>query len=67
VPEVDGTNAKLTWTATSNVTYRLELNPDVSSMNWKAAPGDVMTLSNTASKLDSLTPSNRFYRVRVIP
>jgi len=62
-----GTNALLTWTAVSNVTYRLEFNPDLTPSNWNAIPGDVLGLSNTASKLDTLTPSNRFYRVQVLP
>jgi len=66
-PELASTNVLLTWTATSNVTYRLESNPDVNSTNWSAVPGDVTTLSNTASKLDALTSSNRLYRVRVLP
>ena len=66
-PQLAGSNALLTWTATSNVTYRLENNADVSSTNWTSLPGDVTTLSNTASKLDALTPSNRFYRVRALP
>jgi hypothetical protein len=66
-PELFGSNIKLTWTATSNVTYRLESNPAVGSTNWSAIPGDVTTLSNTASKLDALTSSNRFYRVHVLP
>jgi len=66
-PQLVGSNALLTWTATSNVTYRLENNADAGSTNWSAVPGDVTTLSNTANKLDVLTPSNRFYRVRVLP
>ncbi|MBI3851712.1 MAG: hypothetical protein HY298_15770 [Verrucomicrobia bacterium] len=66
-PQLVGSNALLTWTATSNVTYRLENNAGVGSTNWTAVPGDVTTLSNTASKLDALTPSNRLYRVRVLP
>ena len=66
-PELIGTNARLTWTAISNVSYRLEFNPDLSLSNWTALPGDVTTASNTASKLDALTSSNRFYRVRVLP
>jgi hypothetical protein len=62
-----GTNVLLTWTAVSNVTYRLEFNPDLTPSNWNAIPGDVLGLSNTASKLDTLTPNNRFYRVQVLP
>jgi hypothetical protein len=66
-PMLSGTNVLLTWTAISNIAYRLEFNPDLSSTNWSALPGDVIGLSNTASKLDTLTPSNRFYRVQVLP
>lgn len=66
-PELSGPDLRLIWTAISNTTYRLEFNPDLSPSNWNALPGDVTTLTNTASKLDALTSSNRFYRVRVIP
>jgi hypothetical protein len=66
-PQLAGSNVLLTWTATSNVTYRLEGSTNADLANWIAIPGDVTTLSNAASKLDALTPSNRFYRVRVLP
>jgi len=66
-PQLVGSNVLLTWTATSNVTYRLENNGNLAATNWTAITGDVTTPSNTASKLDALTPSNRFYRVRVLP
>jgi hypothetical protein len=66
-PELVGPDAKLTWTTTSNVTYRLAFIPAVASTNWSAITGDVTTLSNFASKLDPLTPSHRFYHVRVLP
>lgn len=66
-PELIGTDIKLTWTAVSNATYRLEFNPNLAPSNWVALPGDATVSSNTAMKLDALTPSNRFYRVRVLP
>jgi hypothetical protein len=66
-PELSGTDLKLTWTAMSNTTYRVEFNPDLVPSNWTALPGDVIGVSNTATKLDPLTPSNRLYRVRVLP
>jgi hypothetical protein len=66
-PELVGTDIKLTWTALSNATYRVEFNGDLISTNWNALPGDVTSSAITASKLDMLTPSNRFYRVRVLP
>jgi hypothetical protein len=66
-PTFSGTNVQLTWTAVSNVTYRLEFNPDLILSNWNAITGDILGSSNTASKQDTLTPSNRFYRVLVLP
>lgn len=66
-PVLSGSNVLLTWSAVSNTTYRVEFNPDLNPSNWNALPGDVAGASNTASKSDALTPSNRFYRVRVLP
>ncbi|MBI5385683.1 MAG: autotransporter-associated beta strand repeat-containing protein [Verrucomicrobia bacterium] len=66
-PELSGPDIRLLWTAVSNTTYRLEFNSDLNTSNWIGVPGDVTPLSNTASKLDALTSSNRFYRVRIIP
>jgi len=66
-PELAGPDLRLIWTAISNTSYRLEFNPDLNPTNWNALAGDVIGLSNTASKLDALTSSNRFYRVRVMP
>ena len=67
-PELVGSDLKLTWTAVSNISYRLEFNPDLATLtNWNPIPGDVTAVTNTASKLDPLTPSNRLYRVRILP
>jgi hypothetical protein len=66
-PSLAGSNVVLTWTAQSNTNYRLEFNPDLAPSNWNALPGDVLGLSNIASKFDAQTPSNRLYRVRVLP
>jgi hypothetical protein len=67
-PELLGADIKVTWTSVSNITYRLEFNPDLANLtNWNLIPGDVTAVSNTASKLDPLTPSNRLYRVRILP
>ena len=41
-PELSGTDFKLTWTVVSNVTYRVEFNPDLTISNWTALPGDVI-------------------------
>jgi hypothetical protein len=64
---LSGSNVTLTWTAVSNTTYRAEFNPDLNPSNWNALSGDVTAVTNMASKLDILTPSNRFYRIQVIP
>jgi hypothetical protein len=66
-PALSGSNVILFWRALSNITYRVDFNSDLNPSNWNALPGDVTSRSNTASKLDTLTPSNRFYRVRVLP
>ncbi|MSU61692.1 MAG: hypothetical protein EXS31_04720 [Pedosphaera sp.] len=66
-PEVSGTDIRLIWTGLPNTTYRLEFNPDLGLPNWIDLPGDVTSLGNTASKLDTLTSRHRFYRVRVVP
>ena len=66
-PQIMGSDFRLTWTAISNRTYRVEFNPSLDLSNWYALPGDVTALSNTASKLDPLTLSNRAYRVRLLP
>jgi hypothetical protein len=65
--QLSGSNITLTWTSISNITYRAEFNPDLTPSNWNALPGDVTAVTNMASKLDTLTPTNRFYRVRVVP
>jgi hypothetical protein len=66
-PERVGPDIKLTWTAVSNATYRLEFTPWLNSSNWSTLPGDVTAASNSASRLDVWTSSNRFYRVRSVP
>jgi hypothetical protein len=65
--QVLGTNLNLTWNAASNFTYRVEFKPGLAFSNWSALPGDVTSTGRTAAKLDPLTPSNRFYRVRLLP
>jgi hypothetical protein len=62
-PQLSGSNIILTWAAVSNATYRVQFNPDLSLSNWTALPGDVTAASNTASRIDPLTSSNRFYRI----
>jgi len=66
-PVVVGTNLQLSWLSVSNTVYRVEFNPDLQPSNWNALPGDVTAVGSNASKVDPLTPSNRFYRVEIVP
>jgi hypothetical protein len=66
-PELVGSTVRLTWMTLSNVTYRVEFKGDLDAMNWEALAGDVIGDGNPAIKLDTLTSSNRFYRVHVVP
>src|SRR4029077_4213562 len=60
-PSISGSNVLLSWTAVSNINYRLEYLPILSGSNWIDVPGDVTSQSNVATKLDQFTTSNRFY------
>jgi hypothetical protein len=66
-PQVAGPDLWFTWTAISNVTYRMEYETNLVSTNWTMIPGDVTTTSNTASKPHPVPATNRFYRVRALP
>ena len=65
-PAISGSNVVITWSAISNTTYRVEYNPNLMPSNWNALAGDVTSLSNSATKLDRLTPTNRSYRVLLL-
>jgi hypothetical protein len=62
---LEGKNVRLIWTAIPSATYRLEYKGALSETNWTELAGEVTALTNTASTLDLLTTSNRFYRVRL--
>jgi hypothetical protein len=66
-PLLVGSDLLLSWTAVSNTSYRVEFKPDPEVTNWNALSGDVTASNSTATKLYPLTPSNRFYRIRVLP
>jgi MBG domain (YGX type) len=61
------TNVVISWSAVSNGTYRVQYQPVLNATNWTDLIGDVTATGSTASKTDSLTTTNRFYRVRVQP
>jgi hypothetical protein len=56
----------ITWSAVSNGIYRVQYQPVLGTTNWTDLIGDVTATGNTASKNDSRTPTNRFYRVQVL-
>ena len=57
----------LQWTAIAGRTYRVEFTPDVSSTTWTDLLPDVLAVTNTASKTDSPTNPQGFYRVSLLP
>ncbi|HTL17705.1 MAG TPA: MBG domain-containing protein, partial [Patescibacteria group bacterium] len=61
------TDLLLSWTAVSNVTYRVQYKSDLNSTFWIDLPGDVVATSSTASRTDTRAAGNRFYRIRVLP
>ncbi|MCX6929802.1 MAG: MBG domain-containing protein, partial [Verrucomicrobia bacterium] len=60
------TNVVISWSAISNVTYRVEYSPDLSGTNWVDLEGDVTANGDTASKTDTHNAPSGFYRVRVL-
>jgi hypothetical protein len=66
--EVTGTNAVLTWSAISNLAYRLEYLDDVTLTNWVASLPDVVAADDTASATNvTAGQPARFYRVQLLP
>jgi hypothetical protein len=62
------TNVVITWSAVSNVTYRVKYQSDFASTNWQDLSPDVTATNTTASAMDhpaDATP--RFYRVQIVP
>ncbi|HYG24655.1 MAG TPA: hypothetical protein VEH04_17915 [Verrucomicrobiae bacterium] len=62
-----GTNLLLHWTAEPNATYRLEYSDALEGGPWNVLAGDVTALTNFAQKVEILGPTNRLYRLRVLP
>jgi hypothetical protein len=57
----------LAWIVLPNETYIPQFNSDLDPANWQDLSGVVTTVGDTASILDSVTTTNRFYRVLVVP
>src|SRR5258706_146651 len=58
---------RLQWTAIAGRTYHVEFKPNLSSTTWSNLPPDIVALTNVASTTDSLTTTQRFYRVSLLP
>jgi large repetitive protein len=57
----------LTWNAVSNASYRVQYRSQLDATTWTDLAGVVLASASTASKIDVLTPTNRFYRVQLLP
>ena len=58
----------LTWTAVSNLTYRAQYTPSLSTSNWFNLTPDITAKSNIATAVDysSVGDTRRYYRVSVV-
>jgi hypothetical protein len=66
-PALTSGNLTLSWSSFSGGTYRVQYKADLNSANWSNLVGDVTATGSTASKTDTRTISNRFYRVLLLP
>jgi hypothetical protein len=58
----------ITWSAISNVTYRVQYHSGFDVANWVDLTPDITATNDTASATDnSSDDARRFYRVRVVP
>ncbi len=56
----------LAWSAATNATYHVQFETDLNGNNWQDLAGEVTAVSDTASKTDTKTSTNRFYRIMVV-
>jgi hypothetical protein len=66
-PALTSSNLTLSWSSFSGGTYRVQYKPDLNTVNWSNLVGDVTATGSVASKTDTRTISNRFYRVLLLP
>jgi hypothetical protein len=57
----------LNWTATTGAAYQVQYISDLTATNWTDLGGLVMASNATAGLTDSITNSQRFYRVFQVP
>lgn len=62
------TNVVITWSAVSNVTYRMQYKSDLNNTNWVDLVPDFTATGNTASATNNPSgATQRFYRVKIVP
>lgn len=61
------TNVMITWSAASNLTYRVQSKTNLPDANWNDLQPTVTAISTNATYAEPLDSGHRFYRVMVIP
>jgi subtilisin-like proprotein convertase family protein len=62
------TNVVIQWSAVSNVTYRVQYQPNLNPVNWSNLVPDITASNSTASAIDHpIGAPRRFYRILVVP
>jgi len=63
---VSAGNFNLTWTAIPGQKYRVQFKNDLTDLNWSDLVPELTANLDTATKSDSLSVTQRFYRVLVV-
>ena len=66
LPVIAGTNVILSWTAVAGTDYSVQYKGNLSEPAWTALPVVITATNDTASTVETLTVSNRLYRVEVL-
>lgn len=64
---VSNGNFNLTWSAIPGQNYRVQYKDDLTAPNWNDLGPDLTATLTTATRQDSLSNTQRFYRVLVLP
>ncbi len=64
---VSGSNAAVVWSAVAGRSYRLQARDESHGTNWYDVPPDVTATNSLATGFDSLSLTQRYYRVQLLP
>jgi hypothetical protein len=67
VPELNSQSLKLSWSTIAGRVYRVQCNSALSSSDWVTLGTDIIASGSTTSIVDTRSPTNRFYRVLLLP